>query len=197
MHAHRSVVVFRYLFVPKDLKEFFSWAVSWANVYIWSSAKVERVESVVHKGFAGIFVNFSGWAGQQLCDVGTFCMGGGKPVFFKCLQNFLAVVQRYDVANVLLVDNSMYKCHFNPPGSYIIVPGMEHRSSDYFSKDLKDFLTSWRDATDRPACALSFKNADSTRDDKYVATALERGAKKTSYERYRKGPKLKPMLFRY
>lgn len=188
----------RILFVPKDAKAFLAWAISWANVYIWSSARLFRVSKYVQTCFGKLSDYLSGWAGQQLCDVATFCLEGGKPVFFKCLENFRQVVMRYEEENMLLIDNSTYKCHFNRLGSFIIVPNIQDRPSDYLSRVLKEFLTKWRDATDRPyVVARSFKNAPSTKEDRKVKAALDQGASKTTYLEYVDRPPPAPFKYRH
>ena len=187
---------FRYLFVPKDAISFLSWAVSWANVYFWSSAMLDRVDRRVTKAFGGIKKYFSGWAGQRLCDVGAYCLPGGSPAFFKVLQNFLDKVGRYGERNVLIIDKSTYKCHYNPPGTYIIVPSIEQRHTDWLTNDLLEWLIEWQKAEDKPDFATTFKNSDNTDVDKYVTRAIQEGEKKTSYEAFEIGPTLKPLKFR-
>lgn len=167
----------------------------WANVYIWSSARLERVSRIVNAAFHGISDYFSAWCGHELCDVATFCMPGGKPVFFKVLQNFLKFVGRYGTRNVLLIDDSFYKCHYNPPGSYVIVPGIEDRRSDFLSRDLQEVLAKWRDATDRSA--FTFDNARPTSEDNYVKAALQQRGRTTSYQAYMRSPQLFPVSVKH
>ena len=104
---------------------------------------------------------------------------------------------QYEEENMLLIDNNAYKCHFSCLGSFIIVLDIQNRPSDYLLIDLKQFVIKWRDATDRPFVAQSFKNAPSTREDKRVKDALNQSASKTTYKKYKERPPLAPFKYRH
>lgn len=182
MHANGAFVLgFRFLTVPKDAWAFLRWAMSFANVYIWSTAMLKTVEQRLLRGFPEIMNYFGGWAGQELCDAGKYVFPGFKPVFFKTLQNFLSLVDCPNDGRILIIDDSGYKVSGNPNGSYIIVPSIAKRQTDYLTTVLKKWLFGWFTASDCREVAEDFERPPRTEDDRYVARAIAAGKPKISY----------------
>ena len=154
---------------------------------------LERVNRIVHAAFGGVCDYFSGLAGQELCDVATFSLPGGLPAFFKKLQNFVKIFPQYGTGNVLFIDNKFYPCHFNPPNSYIVVPGLQDRHGEFLFEDLQEVLAKWHNATDQSKEAFTFDNVEPSTEDNYVKAALQHGGKTTTYQKYLRGPQLMPM----
>lgn len=165
--------------MPKDAMRFITWTLEWANVYIWSCANLTKTEARAELIFGGARHRLSGIVGQQLCEVAKFSFRSGKPVFFKTLQNFLDQVQ--PSADVLLIDDSLYKCRFNPAGSYIIVPEIEKRAVDFFTTELASWLKDWKAAENRANFACSWKGPAATSMDAYVETGFRHGWCKMTY----------------
>lgn len=183
---------FRWLSIPEDAQAFLAWICCWADVYIWSSAMLRKVEARLKSGFPAAKDYLSGWAGQELCEVGAYIFQDGKPVFFKKLETFLLEVEgRYHDGDILMIDDSRYKMSYNPNGSYIILPPFEKRPADYLTKDLAEWLIKWKEAEDHRAFARTFDNATPTKEDMYVARAIDLGKKTMSFHDYRRTANLR------
>ncbi|MCO5594842.1 hypothetical protein L7F22_048876 [Adiantum nelumboides] len=86
-------------FVRKDAEQFLVLACYFANVFIWSLARLRNVERRVQRLFPSAAEWLSGLIGQELCDVANFNLSMGKPIFFKTLLNFWRKFPRYNEGN--------------------------------------------------------------------------------------------------
>ncbi|MCO5594727.1 hypothetical protein L7F22_048760 [Adiantum nelumboides] len=121
-------------FVCNDAKQFLVLACYFANMFIWSSARLRNVERRVQRLFPSAAEWLSGLIGEELCDVANFNLSMGKLVFFKNLLNFWCKFPRYNEGNTLLINDSRYKCALNRPGTYLVVP--KERKKDWLINDL-------------------------------------------------------------
>ena len=69
-------------------------------------------------------------------------------MFYKKLDKFWEKQQvTYILANTLLVDDSGYKCLWNPAGTFLIVKKLEQQSKaeikTYLTKSLRKWLEKW------------------------------------------------------
>lgn len=113
-----------YFLVRPDARQFLLWASTHFRVFIWSSCNERNLVMRFRECFPGLRGVISGFIAQSSCDVLKGCLlRGKKPVFFKHLDDFwIKSRNQFNVDNTLLVDDSLYKCFFNPSGTCCIVP---------------------------------------------------------------------------
>lgn len=128
-----------YFLVRPDAREFLLWASMHFSVFIWSSCSERNLVMRFRECFPGLRGFMAGFIGQDSCDIlKGHWLHGKKPVFFKHLDDFWSKFgDKFGAHNTLLVDDSLYKCFFNPSGTCCIVPkfGSPH------DRRLKPFLT--------------------------------------------------------
>eukprot|EP00250_Pteridium_aquilinum_P010615 c19518_g2_i1 orf=135-503(-) len=86
---------------------------------------------------------------------------GGKPVSYKKLESFWADQPSDTPANTLLIDDSEYKCVWNPPGTSLIVKKLAEQGrvemQTYFTEVVCKWLEKWIVAKDRLSFTVNCK----------------------------------------
>lgn len=171
-------------FVRRDAEVFLLLACYFANVFIWSSARIKKVQKRVETLFRKAAPFLSGVIGQEQCEVADYTLPGGKPVFFKNLHDFWRRHPRYSESNTLLIDDSRYKCAINRPGTYLIVPQV--RTQDWMLNVLGVWLLKWNSATDRLAFSECRDQLPSDDTDKYVYKKMKQRGGSMTYSAWEK-----------
>ena len=151
------------LAVKADAETFLDWCFQYFDVFVWTCCMHQKAMQLLQACFPNQYTMFKRGYSQEDChkegDFTVDKLRNGKPVFYKKLARFWEEHQpTYTSANTLLVDDSEYKCVWNPPGTYLIVKKLAEQGKaemlTYLTENVCKWLEKWLAAEDRTSFTI-------------------------------------------
>ena len=145
------------LAVKADADTFLKWCFQCFDVFVWTCCRQQKASKLLQACFPDQHTMFIKGYAQEDCDIEEHftvdSLQNGKPVFYKKLSRFWEDQPTYTATNTILIDDSEYKCVWNPPGTSLIVKKFAEQGEaemlTYLTKDVWQWLGKWLVVQDR------------------------------------------------